>query len=44
MAQLRPAGNPYFPNRVTFVSIRSTYTADLSKNLRKIDIFAKRVD
>jgi hypothetical protein len=31
-------GNPYFPNRVTYVSMPSTYTADMSKKLQEIDI------
>jgi len=40
----RQRENPYFPNCVTLMSIRSTYTADLSKNWYKIDISEKRVE
>jgi len=36
--------HPYFPNWFTLVSIRSTYTADMSKKTRYIDISAQRVD
>jgi hypothetical protein len=41
---LRLRENPYFPNRITLMSIRSTYTLHMSKKGTIIDISAKPVD
>jgi hypothetical protein len=41
---MSPRGDAVFATWVTFVSIRSTYTHNMSKNTAQIDIFAEHVD
>jgi hypothetical protein len=41
---MSPRGDGHFATWVTFVSIRSTYTANMSKNTVQIDISREPVD
>jgi len=41
---MSPFADPVFSTWVTFVSMQSTYTRNMSKNSAQIDIFSKHVD